>query len=849
MAVEDKYSSVVKTFDEVQKELLVEDEVVVQKKNYDLLDNNYANTRYENLQSYRAKLYKKSVKLDSQRIISLRHSGHITEQDISAYVASRKVTQLYRGALLRLHSTNKESEADSHIEIITENPEERKRRTDIPTSSSNKLILDIVNDEDVLIYEDMLRRTNRNTEFLGKKNIKVRDWKLEDGELMNYSNEFYNWINSINGSFKKQIGFYKFQLYKQQARQWLSQTANNPFNPFAREEERLAWLGLERAKMRSNTLYAVMTMLKPNLALTRRKNLVQGYFKPHPVQELIMYLYDLYLCILCGKARQIGTSTILLAASLIRTMLNAGYLTKFTSEKKDKAEEIFKDKGITALSSFPNYMVPTIKSDDGLNLEFAVKTGKGKREGANSQFKIEAPYDSFINGGTPNESLIDEIGFVDNLSAIIEQGLTTLYYYNPETQRLELERQCFAWGTGGKMKAPMRNEWKATKERWLDKDFTGVFIPVFLDAWARPGFSLEFYEAQRKYYYAKNDEKSKVVFHQTYCLNEDDMFLTSSETVLPHDEINFHIGRTENNTEKMYGFFKPIYDMSKPLAEGSFVPYRIKGAEFVRTKQGSEVATAIVYTTPERGWVNRWFQGSDPIISSTGHSKNASAIWDAYNKEQRISAIVNFRTKPNEDVKYNYLQSYLMGRWYNPAPLPHRHLIEINAGQYMIEWIKDVMLDGYSLVSSKKLIKPFSQDVGGWGIRKDSRNARFIVYKLQELLEMYSGNINSLDFWKQLKTYVKYEYKNSIQSSDLSFAYRPENKKFDYDDVIDAIIYSYICYLCYEYLTPKKTSEQGSKSNVQHRMTRDRQGNLIMQKVRIFAPDGTTHINDNDYER
>ena len=114
---------------------------------------------------------------------------------------------------------------------------------------------------------------------------------------------------------------------------------------------------------------------------------------------------------------------------------------------------------------------------------------------------------------------------------------------------------------------------------------------------------------------------------------------------------------------------------------------------------------------------------------------------------------------------------------------------------------------------------------------------------------MYSGNINSLDFWKQLKTYVKYEYKNSIQSSDLSFAYRPENKKFDYDDVIDAIIYSYICYLCYEYLTPKKTSEQGSKSNVQHRMTRDRQGNLIMQKVRIFAPDGTTHINDNDYER
>ena len=62
----------------------------------------------------------------------------------------------------------------------------------------------------------------------------------------------------------------------------------------------------------------------------------------------------------------------------------------------------------------------------------------------------------------------------------------------------------------------------------------------------------------------------------------------------------------------------------------------------------------------KKGWRYRYFQGTDPIFSESGHSKMASAIWDSHH--QTISAHVNFRV---EDYRYCYLQTLLLGLYYD----------------------------------------------------------------------------------------------------------------------------------------------------------------------------------------
>ena len=75
----------------------------------------------------------------------------------------------------------------------------------------------------------------------------------------------------------------------------------------------------------------------------------------------------------------------------------------------------------------------------------------------------------------------------------------------------------------------------------------------------------------------------------------------------------------------------------------------------------------------------------------------------------------------------------------------------------------------------------------------------------------------------QLKTYVR-----KITPSGKE-TFKVENSKYYYDDVIDAIVYAYICGDSFTHLTPMGAEER-KKKKVGYRYSYDHEYNLILEK-------------------
>lgn len=807
MPVDIEYSGV-PTFDEVYKEIYELDAhfQIEEKERYNLVNLGIENQRYIELLKRRLDMFQNGYPIDAGRLRSLEAANYLTHEDYLLHQAS-----------IRHKDAWKRRELSGHGIIV--------QSGDILSPESSETI------EDIQLLEDNIMRYGKVKEsaLLTTSTIKRKDWALEDGEFMNYTDEFYNFISAINKSYAKQPYFHKFELYKQQAYNWLKESKPIPTS----RQERLDYIALERQKSLVNSLYGINKYHSINtMDLDNRGNKFKTAFRAYPAQEYMSYLFDLYLSIILGKPRQIGATTFMGALAAQRAMFSKNFLFKFTAENLTKAQQIFFEKIRPFIDNHP-FKPSTLHDQDGSKYIFGKKNeGKGNIT-AFSQIYIEAPYDTIIASGSPDLVIIDEIGNVNNLSAMMEDGRPTMFSYNPITQKLDVTRQFIGLGTGGDIKNPFKDEWKVLKEAWNDKQYDKIIIPVFLDAFSKPGFTMKMYHKEKAYYYGKNKEESKIKFHQTFPLDEADMFLSSGETIVPKEDILYHINRIKftndvhgKKTYAKYGYFEPIYNESIKYGADSDVPYAIIGAKFIPTAPDDPRVTSCMIKEPEKGFINRYYQGSDPIFSTTGHSKCASAIYDCFDPDNRIACIVNFRTSPKEDVRYNYLQPLLMGLYYSPRI---RNLIEINVGGGMVQYYRDRGF-GHCLVYKAKIPKMFHSGGNDIGIRKDSNNAKFMAGKLLELIELHGENINVEEFWHQLKTYVKFDYRPSASNTMATYsAYKVENPRYDFDDVIDAILYSSICFNSYEYLECKLegTTELNKRGN----MIYIRDGNGTMKLV------------------
>lgn len=658
--------------------------------------------------------------------------------------------------------------------------------------------------------------------YTGGIEINKSMWLPYKFSVLEPDEDFVALIDSIvDYGFSNRIQNKKYDLYKQQAREWLAE--NDSITNYATMSTKVEFVRREADRCRENTLYA----LNKHLYLKEQSEVGgKRKYDAYDCQAFIMWLLDCGFSALIGKMRQIGFSTTIGASFEMKARVNKNMFIKFIAENDRKTEEIFKDKIKHPLTEAPAWFRPTVYNESACLLTYLYKKKKGMATGANSTIQVEPPYRTAINGGSPDIVGADEIGQIDILSEIILEGRPTMFYVDPRTKKMRMRRQFIGWGTAGivdKGGGDFEKEFKACVKMWKERKFNYGLVPVFIDAFSKPGVDKSFYEQEMEVYYSRaleNPAKSeaiKTLFHQTYPICIDDMFLSSAKALIPIPVINSHIQRIRNiphDARPVWGRFEPIYDETKPMPENSDVPFRIIGSHWIPMEDFSMGATAMMYIKPNSESKHRFYQGTDPVSSETGYSKFASSIYDAVNN--KIACQINFR---ESNFKYCYQQALLMNLYYGKIP----HLIEYNIGSNLIEYIDQH--DYYDTVVLKSDLPKYLQSGGAKeGIRKTTGNAKLIVNKLIELLESFIDNIDVEDFFAQLKTY------NEKVTKLGGTTYSSSNPIYYNDDVIDSITYAYICAQCFvSYLTPVEKVSDGQKDKPKKfRYQYDGQYNIVL---------------------
>jgi len=633
------------------------------------------------------------------------------------------------------------------------------------------------------------------------REIKTEEWFPSHPPLQ-YPKEFIDWVDSINTGWRNMIKYKPFTLYVKQAKYWLSD--NDSIYDYTNAEDQLDYIFQEKERVKDNTLY-----FANKYGFLKEGDVTGGEvsYEAWKAQQILLFLVDSWYNSLIGKARQIGFTSTMGLAACKRVNFMDSYFTKFITHTKEKGEEIYRDKIRWAFGMIPEWFRENVYNDSHNMLSLMDKSKKGSTEGTNSRIEVVTPKIDAINGGSPNLTLIDEVGLIDIFTQMMNEGRPTLFFFNPETKKMEMRRQLIAWGTGGQMDkagAVFEAQFKAAMQAWKDRKFEYGIVPLFFDCFAREGMTEKIYNQEKKVYYSisgAEGEKSKVQFHQHYPLSMEDMFLRTAKTILPIAEINKHILRINQIDEQQqpqFGFFEPVYDTSQPTPDLD-TPFHVSGAKWIPTSGMSDVrTTACIFQHPEKNWEYRYYQGTDPINSETGHSKMSSTIWDGY--ANTISATVFWRTKKFKEC---YLQCLLLGLYYDSDGTEVKELTESNIGDMYVDYQE---MKGYSRRQvPNSALPPFMQTPSGkwWGINNRTNTAGHIANKIIELCDAYAENIYMLWFFIQLKTFVEKDLRGAATLRQTRF--QAADMRYDFDDVIFSTVFAYLNAQIHARYEPRQT--------------------------------------------
>lgn len=761
--------------------------------------------------------------------------------------ATAKVNQL--DFLYDLHTNNVDIGEDSKsllrkhgylkdVEIIKKVVEEKIDKdkihndpflTDGPVSPFDKNI-DIVHEKDApkdgaMISEADFRRIIEEKGSVIYSGVKIdithKDWMPES--INEHTQEFVDWIDSISFQGFSQRGNYrKFNLYCQQAYQWLAE--NDSLSNYSNHEDRERYKDQEVERCAENTLYFLNKYLQ-----LKESTLVAGLrqYVASKAHEIIIYLFDCGYSFYLGKPRQIAATSTLGGCALKRTIFKRNHFIKFITENDSKGQEIFEDKIKYPFAELPSWMRDDARNDSGTKFVLGYKDKKGDRGGTNSNIFVAPPTPTAISGGSPQLAMVDEAGNIPILTQIIEDARPTSFWMNPLTGRMERKRQIIVWGTGGDMEKggkAFEREFMSALKNWKERKFSSGIIPLFFDWTTRMGITQDIYDSEKDFYYSKEGpeaEASKIIFRQQYPSCVEDMFLTSAKTLVSQEYIAEQLNRiakTKHTMKPQYGYFEPVFgDIEQP--EGSDVPYNIIGVNFVPLETGDPRIAVTIFQHPKYGWRNRYYKGTDPIASDTGLSNMASSIWDKY--YNTVSATVNFRSNNYREV---FLQSMLLGIYYDwEHSRGVKDLVETNIGAAYREYVTNKgRLD--PLVLNTELPDALQTGSGNM-IGIDNRGARnkMIIDRLFELIQAFGTKNYMENFFIQLKTFV------SSTTARGNETWGPADRKYYKDDELFSTVFAYICaHECFPEEKPYKVDEDRKGGiKVVSTLGRDKDWNMI----------------------
>lgn len=661
----------------------------------------------------------------------------------------------------------------------------------------------------------------------GYKDIPTSDWYPSHPEF-EYPKEFISWVDSINSGWQNKINYEPFDIYCEQAKEWLKDESRiTDFNSVSEQTE---WLFNEIDRCKANSLYFCNKYgyIKEDKAPDGSGMLK---YKAWDAQQVLLFLFDSGYSLMIGKARQIGFTTTMCLAGMKRVNFNKSYFIKFVTHSEKKGIEIFRDKVKWAFNKIPDHVALEVKNWTDSLMSFEKKgKKKGREEGGGSRFQVDPPAVDAINGGSPSAVFVDEIGLFEIFGDMMREGRPALFKFNPDTGKMTMQQQFMAWGTGGEMDkggSVFEAEFKNCLRQWNEKNYSYGIIPLFMNAFARPGVTREHIAKEKNAYMSldgtKKGEEAKVQFHQHYPMTVDDMFIRKSKTLVPIHKCQSRLDDIYNReTPIEYGYFEPVLDMSQPTPD-LITPFKIKGARWIPTSGRDDASTtAVVVSHPPSGevWINRWYQGTDPINSETGHSKMCSAIWDSY--DNTVASVLLHRERK---FKETYLQVLLQSIYYDQEGISGcKELIENNIGDMHLDFQER---HGFKhKFTSNAQLPLFLQTPSSkwWGIRNVVNTAPRIIAKTEELVEAYGDQIDIPWFWEQLKTFVEKDLKS--QSSHRETRYQAADFRYDYDDAIFGITFAYINAISHAKYDPQNIKSNGTEKQTFKRYVQNKQTNF-----------------------
>lgn len=189
-----------------------------------------------------------------------------------------------------------------------------------------------VSEEDVIVMDEVVYSAIKNDKrFLydGGMAITKRNWMPKD--LIYHTDEFVKWIDSINDGFQKMTAYRPFQLYCQQAEDWMAETENIYDYETVDQRREYAWQEMDRIS--ENSLYFLDKYLHVKEATYQ-----DGFmdYKSKPVHKVIAFLFDCGYSVEMGKPRQIAATTTLGGLALCKLVTKKNFFIKMIAQDKLK---------------------------------------------------------------------------------------------------------------------------------------------------------------------------------------------------------------------------------------------------------------------------------------------------------------------------------------------------------------------------------------------------------------------------------------------------------------------------------------------------------------------------------
>ncbi len=698
-------------------------------------------------------------------------------------------------------------------------------------------------EEHHLTIEEYLSRFPRH--LIAKwrdKEIGYRDWAPQGIEQ--HTDDFRAFISSHIPRFDLLVPYEPFYLYLEQARRWMAETEGMADQKSRREK--LEFGAREYERCRTNYLYALdryVWIKEGQMEGGRRK-----YIASCP-QAFLLYIMNCKYSFIMGKGRHAAITSTICPALMMQAITNRSQHILLMAGSDEQVQNIFEDKIRYTFGELPQWFRPAaLYSRKGKGIQFGDEEGeKGTKTAHGSKFNVKPPSVTAVNSGSPDVVAIDEASDAPDFTKMMFEADPTQIGLSGGT--LKAMRVMMAWSTGvpnGKSKGEFERDLRTLVDKWRSGQ-SGRFIPLFFNWTCRPGVRAEDREAARRRFdtggsSAQNEasrEERLAQWRMHWPRDLDDMFSVSHKTIIPVSAIRAYTDRMDADFARSpmlrpkKGWFEPVLDRSKPMPEGSYYPYKCKGATF-RPAPDDEDAPVYMFLPYEAGWTNRYWQGTDPLINNTGTSKMSSAIWDSRDNDDTtniyptLACFVNHRDPRNIDLSYE--QCALMNIHYGGCP----DLIESNMGKGYIAFKQSpcLLLD-HTFVWNKELPDVLqtgrNQRIDHIGIDNHAERKEYIISQYMKMMfNLYGQNFKFPELWAQVRTFAL-----SITDSGNE-RWKTVDYRIHQDDMLFAATFAYICRQAFPHRVTQKIDVAEQKYRIEHIWKFDHNG--IKQRVETRVP-------------